>query len=110
VGITCNGPILEDTGAAVCPYDPGETAFDCQNCWLEVAQEEAVKEEVKPNPGSDLAVGQGCLCSTSQNNQGMGFSLPGDASPSFVTSANCPLHGWKEEELPPIPTTEDWGE
>jgi hypothetical protein len=107
MAIVCDGPIYEETGIAICRYDPSDTEFDCADCVLE---REEPEEEAVPNPGSDAAVGQGCLCPTSTNNQGQGFALAGLDGPNFCINPDCPLHGWKEEEQEQIPTTADWGE
>lgn len=44
----------------------------------------------KPNPGSDEAQEQGCLCPVLDNGYGRGYRcLPG----IFVMREDCPLHG-----------------
>ena len=44
-----------------------------------------------PNPGSDAAIDQGCLCPVLDNSHGAGW--PGkDGVPQFWVSSNCPLH------------------
>ena len=104
----CDGPIREDTGAGICCYFPEDTDFDCADCPLDKVEP---PEEPNPNPGSDSAVGQGCLCPTSENNQGQGFSYPGASGPCFVMNRDCPLHGWSQEEADEHGLrTEEWGE
>ncbi len=46
-----------------------------------------------PNPGSDEALEQGCICAVLDNAHGKGgFDLPNG---QFWITENCPLH-WKE--------------
>jgi len=47
-----------------------------------------------PNPGSDEAKKQGCLCPVMDNNHGEGYLGKG----VFVIRGGCPLHGKKEEK------------
>jgi len=42
---------------------------------------------MKPNPGSDEAVEQGCICPRMDNNYGKGCYKGG-----FIYMMNCPLH------------------
>ena len=106
----CDGPQYEETGMPICPFDPSETDFECSDCWLD-KEPEAVEGETVPNPGSDAAVGQGCLCSTSLNNQGQGFALEGVPGPSFVINQACKMHGWEQIlEDAEIIASEKWGE
>ena len=46
-----------------------------------------------PNPGSQQAQDQGCLCPIMDNHYGQGIPA-GDGSVMFVQMANCPLHGY----------------
>jgi hypothetical protein len=46
--------------------------------------------EEKPNPGSDVAVKQGCTCPVLDNNRGKGFMINGTRM--FWYSYNCPVH------------------
>jgi len=52
-----------------------------------------------PNPGSDEALEQGCLCPVLDNNYGRGASNneAGGHSDIFWINADCPIHGQKEE-------------
>ena len=43
-----------------------------------------------PNPGSDEAIEQGCICPQGDNSRGIGGMLP---EGQFVIEADCPLHG-----------------
>lgn len=45
-----------------------------------------------PNPGSDEAIEQGCVCPVLDNHHGRGWDV-GDGKQLFVTNADCPLHG-----------------
>ena len=49
-----------------------------------------------PNPGSDKAIEQGCLCAVLDNRHGKG-AYDGKEGAFWVT-ADCPLHGIKEED------------
>ena len=49
-------------------------------------------KEIRPTPGSDLAITRGCLCPVMDNFHGRGFGTP----KRFWIAGNCPLHG-KEE-------------
>lgn len=48
-----------------------------------------------PNPGSNEAAEQGCLCSRADNNWGRGVLMvfSGLEAMRFVINMNCPLHG-----------------
>lgn len=50
----------------------------------------------KPNPGSDEAIEQGCLCPVLDNGHGKGWYGKPDV---FVMSEDCPLHGFSVKEL-----------
>jgi len=51
-----------------------------------------------PNPGSDKAVEQGCICAVLDNCHGKGFPYPRtdgldpEEHPSFYVTEGCPLH------------------
>ena len=45
----------------------------------------------KPNPGSDAALEQGCVCPRYDNARGAGFMLNGRQV--FWIIEDCPLHG-----------------
>lgn len=48
----------------------------------------------KPNPGSNEAIEQGCLCSIFDNDNGRGCGYVGaDGQPLFWINQACPLHG-----------------
>jgi hypothetical protein len=49
----------------------------------------------RPNPGSDLAVKQGCLCARMDNEYGRGYHGSGD----FVVRLDCPVHNISVEEF-----------
>lgn len=49
---------------------------------------------VTPNPGSDEAVKQGCLCPVIDNGRGKGAGVRNDdGTPIFWISSECPIHG-----------------
>lgn len=50
-----------------------------------------------PNPGSPEAVQAGCTCPVIDNNYGRGTLDLVDDPPLFWNSADCPLHGDKNE-------------
>lgn len=50
-------------------------------------------ESVVPNPGSDEAVKQRCVCPRRDNNYGKGISTGVDGEPWFFINFDCPLHG-----------------
>jgi len=53
-------------------------------------------DTMKPNPGSEEAVEQGCLCARLDNNFGAGaYHSMGGAL--FWIDAGCPLHGAPDE-------------
>lgn len=59
----------------------------------------------KPNPGSDEAIKQGCICPVMDNAHGKGDAIfgmtdPNTGAPRFWIDTNCPLHGIKKEEEP----------
>jgi hypothetical protein len=49
-----------------------------------------------PNPGSEAAQEQGCLCPVMDNHKGEGFRQ-GDDGPMFWIAGDCPLHGAKQK-------------
>jgi hypothetical protein len=54
--------------------------------------------EREPDPGSDEAVEQGCLCPVMDNNHGRGSGYPGAAGgATYWVNADCPLHGTNRE-------------
>ena len=61
-----------------------------------------------PNPGSEEALSQGCLCPVLDNGHGKGAwggaVLDDDGNPTFWINASCPLHGGKKC---PTPTTSE---
>jgi hypothetical protein len=51
----------------------------------------------KPNPGSEEAIQQGCLCPVLDNAHGKGIPMPGkngEIQTAFWMSGDCPLHGF----------------
>ncbi len=48
--------------------------------------------DTKPNPGSDEAIEQGCVCPRIDNHFGKGVPN-GDHEPLFWYNATCELHG-----------------
>jgi len=44
----------------------------------------------KPNPGSELAIAQGCKCAVIDNHYGKGYH---GQEGIFMFSGDCPLHG-----------------
>lgn len=47
-----------------------------------------------PNPGSDEAVQQGCVCPRMDNAYGRGYIEAKDGKPAqFIYTQDCPLHG-----------------
>ena len=50
-----------------------------------------MKQENTPNPGSDEAIEQGCLCPVLDNNHGLGVSTS-DGQNLFWQSCSCPVH------------------
>lgn len=46
-----------------------------------------------PNPGSDEAIKQGCLCAVMDNCHGRGCGRSEDGKPLFWITGDCPLHG-----------------
>lgn len=57
-----------------------------------------VEKIEKPNPGSENAIKQGCLCPVIDNHYGRG--VPTDQGPEFWYSENCPLHILESEIKP----------
>lgn len=54
-----------------------------------------------PNPGSDLAVSQGCKCPVSDNARGLGCGrLDENGAPLFWLSEDCSLHNPKIQAGP----------
>lgn len=45
-----------------------------------------------PNPGSDLARSQGCLCPVMDNGHGRGAYVDAEHGPQFWITEGCPLH------------------
>lgn len=54
-----------------------------------------------PNPGSDIALAQGCTCPVMDNSHGQG-SMWGKGV--FVVQVDCPLHGSMPLRFVPPPT------
>jgi hypothetical protein len=56
---------------------------------------------MKPNPGSEQALKQGCTCPVLENAHGRGIRWPPRfvrPYPEFWIDEDCPLHrDWKEE-------------
>ena len=52
---------------------------------------------MKPTPGSDEAIRQGCTCPVLDNQYGQGYY--GGPSGTFVYSGLCPLHREEYEQL-----------
>lgn len=44
-----------------------------------------------PNPGSDEAAAQGCICAVMDNHHGAGFGSDPD-KPQFWITGGCPIH------------------
>ena len=55
-----------------------------------------------PNPGSEEAIKQGCLCPVLDNRHGKGIMVNGEYR--FWISGDCPLHGKGSRYMP----VEDW--
>lgn len=55
--------------------------------------EKPIAEERIPNPGSDEALYQGCICPVLDNYYGEGFMIDGERQ--FWISEDCPLHNQK---------------
>ncbi len=53
-----------------------------------------INTNTPPNPGSDAAIAQGCICPVLDNNHGKGI-IWGDKQ-VFWTNENCPLHAPKQ--------------
>ena len=51
----------------------------------------------QPNPGSDAALEAGCECPILDNHHGKGCGRDKDGNPLFWVSADCPIHGRKNE-------------
>ncbi len=49
-----------------------------------------------PNPGSNEAIEQGCLCPVIDNNHGQGIWISDEKC--FWRNAECPLHGEVKDE------------
>ena len=45
-----------------------------------------------PNPGSDEAIEQGCICPVLDNGHGMGRGKSPDGKTVFWITRDCPLH------------------
>lgn len=52
-----------------------------------------------PNPGSDEAVKQGCLCPRMDNGFGRGVYQDDNGEWQFWINADCKLHGGNTEEV-----------
>ena len=55
----------------------------------------------KPNPGSQEAIDQGCLCPVEDNCRGLGLPITtseGELQIAFWMSGDCPLHGIEERK------------
>lgn len=48
-----------------------------------------------PNPGSDEARAQGCVCPVLDNAHGRGAWGSSGEDAIFVQRGDCPLHGWE---------------
>ena len=46
-----------------------------------------------PNPASDEAIAQGCVCPRMDNGHGRGYCKDANGEWIFVVNADCPLHG-----------------
>lgn len=58
-------------------------------------------EPVKPNPGSDEAIAEGCKCAVLDNNHGRYAPWPPDG---WWITEGCPVHAPRgEEEAEPAP-------
>lgn len=56
---------------------------------------------MKPNPGSQEAIEQGCKCPVMDNARGKGIPVPngdGTYSAAFWMSGDCPIHGFKARQ------------
>lgn len=56
---------------------------------------------MKPNPGSNEAIDQGCTCPVMDNARGKGIPVPngdGTYSTAFWMSGSCPIHGFKPRQ------------
>lgn len=56
---------------------------------------------MKPNPGSQEAIDQGCKCPVMDNCYGKGIPIPdedGTISVAFWMSGDCPMHGFKPRQ------------
>lgn len=48
--------------------------------------------KVIPNPGSEEALNDGCVCPVIDNHYGKGFSYENDDTPHFWYTGGCPVH------------------
>lgn len=53
-------------------------------------------KDKQPNPGSNGAVSKGCKCPIIDNHYGAGIFIDSNGLPLFVINADCPLHGYKD--------------
>lgn len=56
---------------------------------------------MKPNPGSQEAIDQGCKCPVMDNFYGKGIPFPeedGTYRTAFWMSGDCPIHGFKAKQ------------
>lgn len=52
---------------------------------------------MKPPPGSDAAIAQGCICAVLDNGHGAGSGYRDDAgNPTYWITRGCPLHAPRE--------------
>ena len=56
-----------------------------------------MRKKKTPNPGSQAAQDQGCLCPIMDNENGAGFPFGSDG-PCFWINEACPLHGIRKEK------------
>jgi hypothetical protein len=45
-----------------------------------------------PNPGTEEAIKQGCICPVIDNHHGRGVLMGKDPKPQFWYTADCPVH------------------
>lgn len=85
--------LLGKAGGQVGSPSPGEEAEDGMSTYKNT-----------PNPGSDEAIKQGCICAIADNAHGLGIPWPRDdgkdpvKNPSFWITVGCPLHHPEEED------------
>ena len=52
-----------------------------------------MKKNIDQNPGGNLAVKFGCLCSPKENYFGCGYRTDNKGKPVFWINNFCPIHG-----------------